>query len=98
MEEQYCEAIHVLHLVNCHLRFSVLQRDYCVLDFKFSLMDMFKKSCRRQNIVICFLPENQSAGAYNNLFPYFFLQAVLRAHDAVISNMRPGVSWVDMHK
>ncbi|XP_073151521.1 uncharacterized protein [Henckelia pumila] len=24
--------------------------------------------------------------------------AVLRAHDAVISNMRPGVNWVDMHK
>lgn len=26
------------------------------------------------------------------------MQAVLMAHDAVISSMRPGVGWIDMHK
>ena len=28
---------------------------------------------------------------------YHVLQAVLEAHNAVISTMKPGVNWVDMH-
>jgi len=30
-------------------------------------------------------------------FTFHVIQAVLDAHDAVISSMKPGVSWVDMH-
>lgn len=31
------------------------------------------------------------------VFNYHFSQAVLEAHNAVISSMKPGVNWVDMH-
>ena len=39
--------------------------------------------------VICF---------YKVLILLFRMQAVLKAHDIVISSMRPGVSWINMHK
>ncbi|KAM3400894.1 hypothetical protein ACQJBY_005617 [Aegilops geniculata] len=70
------------------------QNDGTVNDGDMALMDMGAEYNFYASDITCSYPTNgkftrKQAVVYN---------AVLKAHDDVISHMRPGVKWIDMHK
>lgn len=63
-------------------------------DGDMALMDMGAEYSFYGSDITCSYPIN---GKFNSNQTIIY-NAVLKAHDAVISHMKPGVKWVDMHK
>lgn len=77
-----------------HYGHAAAPNDKSLEDGDMALLDMGAEYHFYGADITCSFPVNGKFSGDQSLV----YNAVLRAHDAVISNMRPGVCWVDMHK
>ncbi|XP_073034499.1 uncharacterized protein [Primulina eburnea] len=77
-----------------HYGHAAAPNDRNLEDGDMALLDMGAEYNFYGSDITCSFPVNGKFTEDQSLI----YNAVLRAHDAVISNMRPGVNWVDMHK
>ncbi|KAG6428624.1 hypothetical protein SASPL_112877 [Salvia splendens] len=86
-----------------HYGHAAAPNDRIFEDGDMALLDMGAEYHFYGSDITCSFPVNgkftdDQSLIYNvSTVTYLWIYAVLLAHDAVISNMRPGVSWVDMH-
>ncbi|CAM8887213.1 unnamed protein product [Rhodiola kirilowii] len=85
-----------------HYGHAAAPNDRTFEDGDMALLDMGAEFHFYGSDITCSFPVNGKFTADQSLvynFEYIEpLQAVLKAHNDVISSMRPGVSWVEMHK
>ncbi|KAL7137526.1 hypothetical protein ABFS83_10G098200 [Erythranthe nasuta] len=77
-----------------HYGHAAAPNDKTLEDGDMALLDMGAEYHFYGSDITCSFPVNGKFTTDQSIV----YNAVLRAHDAVISNLRPGVSWVDMHK
>ncbi|KAL7096792.1 hypothetical protein ACP275_10G102000 [Erythranthe tilingii] len=77
-----------------HYGHAAAPNDKTLEDGDMALLDMGAEYHFYGSDITCSFPVNGKFTTDQSIV----YNAVLRAHDAVISNVRPGVSWVDMHK
>ncbi|KAJ0881901.1 putative xaa-Pro dipeptidase [Helianthus annuus] len=77
-----------------HYGHAAAPNDRTFQDGDMALLDMGAEFCFYGSDITCSYPVNGKFTSNQRLI----YNAVLDAHDAVISSMKPGVNWVDMHK
>ncbi|XP_047057578.1 xaa-Pro dipeptidase-like [Lolium rigidum] len=77
-----------------HYGHAAAPNDRTLMDGDMALMDMGAEYHFYGSDITCSYPIN---GRFNRHQTVVY-NAVLEAHNAVISHMRPGVKWIDMHK
>ncbi|CAH9122014.1 unnamed protein product [Cuscuta epithymum] len=77
-----------------HYGHAAAPNDKILQDGDMALLDMGAEYNFYASDITCSFPVNGKFTSDQSLI----YNAVLDAHDAVISNLRPGVCWVDMHK
>ncbi|CAM0946149.1 unnamed protein product [Alopecurus aequalis] len=77
-----------------HYGHTAAPNDRTLDDGDMALMDMGAESNFYGSDITCSYPIN---GKFNDNQTIVY-NAVLKAHNAVISHMKPGVKWIDMHK
>ncbi|OVA11773.1 Peptidase M24 [Macleaya cordata] len=77
-----------------HYGHAAAPNDRTLKDGDMALLDMGAEYNFYGSDITCSFPVNGKFTSDQRLIYY----AVLKAHDAVISAMKPGVSWLDMHK
>ncbi|KQJ94091.1 xaa-Pro dipeptidase [Brachypodium distachyon] len=77
-----------------HYGHTAAPNDRTLIDGDMALMDMGAEYNFYGSDITCSYPIN---GKFNSKQTIIY-NAVLKAHNAVISHMQPGVKWIDMHK